>query len=380
MKPTEYMRLLALTLLLVISGMGGQAQGLQLTPGIHWVENGSSQLILHNASLINNGSFIADSGTVVFTSDAGSAGAFIGGANPASFHHLTIGRSAGDLELNNDAFVTGRITLDSGNLQLNGYLLDLGSSGSIVGERNEARITGARGGAVQITSLLNGPHSVNPGNIGVEITSDANLGSTVITRGHFQLTNSNGETSIQRWFDITPETNTNLHASLRFFYLDEELAGKNKNTLALFSGDETWTSWGKDDAGTGDNTGANAGDNAVATANAGANWVLKSNLDQLHRFSLSIGSGNAFSKTDRAITSMQIYPTPSHNAFTLQIVREKGGNGVIYLYDQWGRLLEERRGYWQAGVNTINWDIGKYAAGVYYLSMGSDGTLKVIKQ
>ena len=334
--------------------------------------DGSSQLILHNANLINNGSFIPDSGTVVFTSDTGMAGAFIGGANPVSFYNLTIGKAANDLHLNNNTFVTGTITLDSGNLQLNGYLLDLGSSGSITGERNEARITGVQGGAIRITSLLNGPHSVNPGNIGVEITSEANLGPTVITRGHIQLTNSSGETSIQRWFDIAPETNTNLHASLRFFYLDEELAGKNKNTLALFSGDETWTRWGRDDAGT--------GDNAVATANAGANWVLKSNLDQLHRFSLSIGSGNAFSKTDRAITSMQIYPTPSHNEFTLQIVREKGGNGVIYLYDQWGRLLEERRGYWQAGVNTINWDIGKYAAGVYYLSMGSDGTLKVIKQ
>ena len=370
MKPTEFIRLLVLTLLLTTSGLAGQAQGLQLMPGIHWVENGPSQLILHNASLINNGSFLTDSGTMVFTNDAGSTGAFIGGVNPVSFHHLTVGSSAGDLRLNNDAFVTGRVTLDSGNLQLNGYLLDLGSSGSIVGERNEARITGVRGGAVRISALLNGPQSVNPGNIGVEITSDANLGATVITRGHLALTNSSGETSIERWFDITPETNTSLHATLRFFYLDGELAGKNKNALTLFSGDETWTRWGKDDAGGGDSAGGDAG----------ANWVLKSNLDQLHRFSLSIGSSNVFSKTDRAITSMQVYPTPSHNAFTLQIVSEKGGEGVLYLYDQVGHLLEEKRGYWQAGVNTINWDIGKYAAGVYYLSMGSDSTLKIIKQ
>ena len=374
MKPTEYIRLLVLTLLLTAPGLAGQAQGLQLMPGIHWVENGPSQLILHNASLINNGSFLTDSGTVVFSSDAGATEAFIGGVNPVSFHHLTISQPAGDLRLNNDAFVSGRVFLDSGNLQLNGYLLDLGSSGSIVGERNEARITGVRGGAVRISALLNGPQAVNPGNIGVEITSDANLGATVITRGHLALTNSSGETSIERWFDIAPETNTSLHASLRFFYLDGELAGKNKNALTLFSGDETWTRWGKDASGAGDNAGGDAG------ANAGANWVLKSNLDQLHRFSLSIGSSSVFSKTDRAITSMQVYPTPSHNAFTLQIVSEKGGEGVLCLYDQVGHLLEEKRGYWQAGVNTINWDIGKYAAGVYYLSMGSDSTLKIIKQ
>jgi hypothetical protein len=367
MKPTEYMRLLAMTLLLAVSGLAGHAQGLQLTPGVHWVVNGPSQLILHNASLINNGNFIADSGTVVFTSDTGSAGAFIGGVNPVAFYQLTIGQSANDLQLNNNAFVTGRITLDSGNLELNDYLLDLGSSGSIVGERNEARITGARGGAVRVTRVLNGPHSVNPGDIGVEITSEADLGTTVITRGHFQLSNSSGETSIQRWFDIAPETNTNLHASLRFFYLNDELAGKNKSTLSLFSGDEmnnTWTWRGKDGA------------------DADSNWVLKTNIDQLHRFSLAIGSTNAFSKTRGTITALQIYPTPSHNEFTLQFVSEKNGNGVIFLYDQWGHLLEEKKGYWQAGVTTINWNIGKYAAGVYYLSMGNlnDKTLKVVKQ
>lgn len=369
MKLTEYIRLLAMVILLVIFGFGGQAQSLQLTPGINWVVNGPAQLILHNASLINNGGFIADSGTVIFTGDTFTPGAFIGGANPVAFYNLMIGNLANDLQLNSNTFVTGRITLDSGNLQLNNYLLDLGSSGSIAGERNEARIIGERGGAIRITAQLNSPHAVNPGNIGVEITSEANLGSTVITRGHVSQTNSTGETGIQRWFNIVPETNTNLHASLRFFYLDDELAGKNKNALTLFSGEEminALTPLGKD------------------AADSVYNWILKSNIDQLHRFTLAIGSGKAFSKTGASgiIPSLKIYPNPAHDAFALQLISGEEGNGVMYLYDQSGNLLEERAAYWQAGVNTINWNISRYATGVYYLSIGgSNGSaIKIIRQ
>jgi len=369
MKHTAYMRLLAMTLLPAVSGLAGQAQGLQLTPGIQWVVNGSTQMILHNASLINNGSFIADSGTVVFTSDRGSAGEFIGGANPVSFYNLTIGRSEKDLQLNNNALITGRITLDSGNLQLNDYMLDLGSSGRIEGERNEARITGIQGGTIRITALLNRPNAVNPGNIGVEFTSDADLGSTVITRGHAPLTNSGGQVGIQRWFDIAREVNTNAPISLRFLYLDGELAGNDKNALTIFSGNEmdnTWTSWGKD------------------AADPAANWVFKSNIDQLHRFTLAIGSGKVFSKfgPGGSIPSLIIYPNPAHDVFALQLISGEKGNGVMYLYDQTGNLLEEKAAYWQAGVNTINWNISRYAAGNYYLFIGNQlgRTIKVVKQ
>jgi Secretion system C-terminal sorting domain len=357
MKPSINIRLVVCAILLVIAGFGGQAQGLQLTPGINWVVNGPAQLILHNASLINNGYFSADSGTVIFTGDPANAGAFIGGVNPVAFYNLSIGKSTNDLQLNNNTFVTGRITLDSGNLRLNNYLLDLGSSGSIAGERNEARISGMQGGAIRITAILNSPHAVNPGNIGVEITSAANLGSTVITRGHISQTNSAGETGIQRWFDIVPEMNSNLHTTLRFFYLDDELAGNNKNALTIFSNNEIdniWTSWGKD------------------AADPSANWVFKSNIDQMHRFTLAIGSG----------PSIKIYPNPTHDIFTLQLVSGKEGNAIIFLYDQSGNFLEEKPVHWQAGVNTINWNISRYAMGVYYLSIGGPGgiPIKVLRQ
>jgi hypothetical protein len=145
------------------------------------------------------------------------------------------------------------------------------------------------------------------------------------------------------------------------------LAGKDKNALTLFSGEEMnngLTPLGKDGA------------------EPTANWVLKSNIDQLHRFTLAVSPGAVLSKTGRTITSMQIYPTPSHSAFTLQIVSKENGDGLISLYDQSGHILEEKREYWQAGVTTFNWNISRYAAGTYYLSIGSSAAkaLIVVKQ
>jgi Secretion system C-terminal sorting domain len=365
MKPIHYIRFIAMTMSPALAFSGVRAQGLYLSPGINWVAKGSPRLVLNNASLTNDGNFSADSSIVLFTGDSSASHSFIGGYIPVSFYNLTISKSSDDVQLNNNAVVTGTITLDSGNLQLNNYTLDLGNSGSIARERDNSCITGNRGGTIKITAVLNAPHAINPGNIGVELTSQANFGSTVITRGHLQLTNSSGETSIQRWFDIEPATNPNAPASLRFFYLDGELAGKDRNALVLFSskeGDDNWSIGGKD-----------ASDQI-------AGWILKNNIGQGRRFTLAMGSAN--SKPGSAITSLQIYPNPSHDMFCVQIVSEGEGNGVAQLYDVSGQLLEAKRVYWQTGVTTINWNISKYAAGIYYLSIGNlvGGTTNIVKQ
>jgi hypothetical protein len=367
MKPINFLRQGVLTMLVAFSHLDLRAQGLHLTSGINWVVSGSPYLVLNNTGLTNNGNFSADSSTVLFTGDLNTFGSFIGGERPVSFFNLTISKSSNDVQLNNNAVVRGMITMDSGNLQLNRYSIDLGHSGKIIGERNSSCITGVQGGTIKITTVLNAPHAVNPGNIGVELTSDADLGSTVITRGHEQLTNSGGATSIQRWYDIIPETNANAAAGLRFFYLEGELAGKEKNALTVFSikeGDNNWSVRGKD------------------AADPIGNWVLKSSITPGFRFTLANGSDALSSRPGSSIASVQIYPNPSHDAFSMQIVSEKEGNGVIRLYDVSGHPLEEKMVYWQAGVTRVDWDISKYAAGVYFLSVGTKfgRTLNIVKQ
>jgi len=340
------------------------AQGLQIFPGAHLVMTGAPVLVLDNASLVNDGNIAAANGTVLFTGNVPTTSAFIGGSRPIRFYNLTLQQSTAGLRLDNDAAISGRITLDSGNLQLNGYTLDLGSTGIIIGERNDARIIGAGGGAITLTAQLNGPQAFNPGNIGVEFTSPANLGMTLITRGHTQQTDAGGQTSIQRFFDIVPETNAGLQASLRFYYFDGELADLNKNELAVFSSKgigQDWVSAGKDEY------------------SASNNWVIKGGLDQLHRYTLAIPESKQLGANT---ASALVFPNPSHDVFTLSLTSGKEGRVAINLFDIGGHVLETKELYLQTGANTLSWNIDKYPAGVYWLGFAGArfGAIRVVKQ
>jgi hypothetical protein len=366
MKPYDYIRLLAFT---IVPGLPlfSYAQGLHILAGAQWVVNGGPTLVLNNAGLSNDGSFTAGSGTVLFTGDSVTGRTFVGGDQPVNFYNLVINKSSNDVQLNNHAAVSDSIIMQRGNLQLNNYTLDLGSTGRIEGERDSCRITGAEGGLVTVSAILRSPRAVNPGNIGVEVTSEADLETTLIQRGNVQQTNAHGWTSIQRYFDISPTANTDLPATLRFFYLDSELADKIKEQLVVFSsGGEgaNWTQWGKD------------------AADPVQNWVAKANINQWRRFTLSIPEKNVSATNTSATQSIQLYPNPSNDLFIVAFNSEKGGEQVFSLYDEMGQLLEQRIVTAMAGANTISWNIGKYAAGVYFLSVGGlpGKTIKIVKQ
>jgi len=283
--------------------------------------NGAPSLVLNNTDLVNNGSFIPGNSRLSFTDD-----------------------------------------VVSGSLQLNDHVLDLGYSGSIIGERNGSCITGIDGGLVKRSAELNSPQGVNPGNIGVAISSPVNLGWVAITRGHVEQTNSDGQSGIRRYFDIVPSLNTGLQASLRFYYLEGELAGKSKAELALFStpvNQQDWLSVGRDGS------------------NTDSNWVMKNNIDRLQRFTLAVGAEHS---DDQA--SVGVYPNPSHDVFMLKLMCGKEKDALIGLYDATGHLLEVKSVHCIAGTTLVEWGIKQYAAGAYYLlakGMNAKG-LEVIKQ
>ena len=210
------------------------AQGLRLSPGVHLVMSGNPSLVLNNAGLINDGSIETDSSTVVFTDDGTMGVARVGGSNPINFHNLSIHKTSGNLELDNDISVNGNIFMQGGNLLLNDHLLDLGNSGIIQGENNLSFITGTHGGSIRRLAVIGANMPSNPGNIGVEITSSKSPGQTIITRSHTQQTMKDGNTSVQRYFEITPSLNADLDATVRLYYLDSELEDKSKNRTQYF--------------------------------------------------------------------------------------------------------------------------------------------------
>ena len=343
-------------LLAVLLPLGLCAQSLHTGPGTQLVISGAPSIVLSDAAMVNDGTLTAGNSLFIFTGNTGRP--FIGGNSPVSFYGLSLRRPSGSLLLDNNISVSGILSMDDGNIELNNHSIDLGATGSIAHERNESRITGVNGGTVKATALLNAPQSVNPGNIGVEITSPAWMGLTTVTRGHMAQNNAPGETGIQRYFDITPSVNTDLHARLRFYYFDNELAGNDKNGLSLFAsknGPQDWSLSGRD------NTSGIAG------------WVVKNDIGQLNRFTLAIANNNA----GPLAVSARAWPNPSHEGFTLSLVSNTEKDYSLGLYDQQGKLLEAKNFHCLPGNNQLQWDISRYAAATYYLRSNQPGLKKI---
>lgn len=342
----------SLFLLLLAKASCTEAQQVNISPGLYVTANGSPQLVFHNLGFTNNGYFKAANSTVIFTDSTSTLPVSVGGNSRTSFHRLAINQ---DLQLANNVQVTGNIYFNRGNLQLDHYTLDLGHTGNIIGERNESRIIGKAGGTVTRTALLQSPNTINPGNIGVSITSAANLGETVITRGHGSPLHTTGAATTDRYFDIAPTFNKDLNASLQFHYLDAELSG-NENELTLFATDGyAWKPSGKDNS------------------NTSNNWLMKTRLSQLQRYTLA---------SSKASKTIQVCPNPVRDKFTVTLPATSKQDVILLLFDQSGQVVERKKLVCREGINTIEWNISRYAAGNYHLSFqGMDlNTVKIIKE
>ena len=153
--------------------------------------------------------------------------------------------------------------------------IDLGATGAVNGESETSRLIGFAGGYIQIINTLNAPSSANPGNLGAIITSPQNLGSTTIRRGEQSQANGGGAgSSILRYYDISPATNSGLNATLRFSYFNAELNGLDENTLVLWRSPDN-ISW------------SNQG---FTTRNTITNYVEKTGIDAFSRWTLSATS------------------------------------------------------------------------------------------
>lgn len=347
MKLYNYIRIVARAIPLLLP-LSMQAQELRIEPGAQVTVSDGASLVLHNTNLINNGQFTSVKGSVVITGDASSRSSYIGGSRPLAFYTLIIDREVHDVILGNNIDVSGSVVMSNGNLQLNRYTLDLGTTGNITGERSSSFITGTKGGEIKAITTLYANQPVNPGNIGVEINSRANTGVTTIIRGHEQQYSGDGLPGIQRYFDITP-AGKDLQASLRFFYLPGELAGNNGNALSVLSNNNgKWEVLGKD------------------KADAQSGWVLKNNIGGMSRFTLAVAGNKQFIQNMPALV-VQTYPNPARDAFTVSLTSSREKDVLVSLYDQYGHFLETRRVHCQPGVNRVTWDIQRYAVGSYQL-------------
>jgi hypothetical protein len=141
-----------------------------------------------------------------------------------SFESLLINKSAEDLELvlNTNISVNGTVNLLSGDLNLNQMVLNLGATGVLLNESNLNRAYGA-GGYITAQRTLNNFTDENVAGLGLVLSSPENLGLTTINRGHQQRV-FNAGFGIDRFYDVHPTNNSDLDATMKFNYFEQELA------------------------------------------------------------------------------------------------------------------------------------------------------------
>lgn len=220
------------------------SQGLIIDDNANVIINGDAHLLVQDGHFINNGHFIADASIVVLLGSSPSSNMKIAGDSITSFHQLVINKTINGVQLGANIEVNDSLKMVSGDLDMNGNGINLGSSGSIDGESNTNRIWGTSGGEIIYQAMLNAPNSLNPANMGIELTSSQNFGMTTIRRGHARKTSATGF-GIHRYYNISPTNNSNLDATLVYHYYENELGGISESELGLWRYDgSVWENQG----------------------------------------------------------------------------------------------------------------------------------------
>lgn len=212
--------------ILNITGASSTLTG-SLQMGANLLVDAAGSLILGAGSnlqiegnLTVNGTLNPGTSPVTFT---GPSNSVVSGAG-ANFYNLVVNKNSSNeyLQLGSNISVSNQLDLQSGDVELNGFQLDMGSSGTLVNETVNNRVTGITGGSIRAVRNLNAPSSVNVGGLGAVISSGVNMGSTEVIRRHNQVVFGIGY-GMNRRYEIHPTTNSGLNATLVVNYFDDEL-------------------------------------------------------------------------------------------------------------------------------------------------------------
>jgi len=226
-------------------------------------------LVLHNTDLNSKGSVSASSGTVWIT---GSGNCSFGGTGIPLIGKLQMsGASTDTLTLLGGLQISSFVNFLSGVINLNGQQLQLTNSAMLQGENETSHITAMSGGSVSATvSSVSNPNQLNVGGLGAALTSTASMGTLTVSRMGKPISNG-GYQGIDRVYLIQPQYDASLNATLRFYYLNEELNGKDPSTLSLYKSTDgvSWTYVGAD------------------TRNAAGKYVEKNSISDLSFWTIS---------------------------------------------------------------------------------------------
>ncbi len=253
------------------------SQGIQLNSGARFTINSGTTftLIGTTSDIINSSSsYLVNQGTILLEDDFSNSGTYtsttgimkfnggtqqeIRGTGSPTFFNIEVNNSSTGVLLLQPITVSNTLTLTSGNLDVNGFNINLSASGSqISGETNSRRIKGTSGEVIVTRTLSASTTYSNIAGMGISITTGATSpGNTTIKMGHTPQSGA-GNTGIEKYFDISPATNSGLDATLSFYYFDNQLNGQSSNSnMGLWRSTDAGSTW-TDEGGTWNDNGNN---------------------------------------------------------------------------------------------------------------------------
>jgi len=183
--------------------------------------------------------FIYDTSTVVYGGESQSISKADAPFNTyLNYYNLTLNGTGEHIAYGN--FTVNNNLVVNTDINLNGKIITLGETATL--SENTGICKGTSGTITTTRTFDSGITSENVAGLGAEITTSANMESTIITRG-IAAQSGGGSTGIKRYYDITPTINTGLDATLVFHYDDDELNGRTESSLGLWKSTDSGTSW-----------------------------------------------------------------------------------------------------------------------------------------
>lgn len=274
---------------------------------------GEVSLTFNDVSLVNDGDIVfldTDPKTISIYGNESAENHSFGGLNDLGIFNFIMNKSGGGLSLKTDVLVFGQAVFDGGILVLEEdavFNISQFLSDATISESENSRITGENGSVLALIEL-NQPDAENIANMGLVISSTADLGNTEIIRRHAPVA-INGSEGIARTFEIKPENNADLNATLRFYYFDGELNGNDESLLEVFQQIDT-----------------DLVKMVVTERNTDENWIEIAPVDQLTTFVIG---ADPCGLIDATVTLRGKTLTASEPGATYQWIDCDNGNAPI---------------------------------------------------
>ncbi|PZR27735.1 MAG: hypothetical protein DI535_09120 [Citrobacter freundii] len=204
----------------------------------------------------------------------GAEDVWVEGTTVPDFRTIIIDKSTGQLILNTDLQIHGKVKFKTGLFNLNDHIATLTGNATIESESESSRFTDTSNGSVKISVNVTAPAALNPGNIGAVISSATYTGNLTIFRGHHpQAINSPSYNSISRYYLVFLDDKPAIDATLRFYYADAEKNGLDENNFTIWVPKEDhWNNIGR------------------SSANATLNYVEQTGLNTFGKFAIAPGN------------------------------------------------------------------------------------------